>query len=265
MNRATRLLAVASLLILTVSSAPRAVSPSIVISQIYGGGGNSGATLTNDFIELYNRGDVAVDVTGWTVQYAASTGATWQTTALSGTIAPGKYYLVQESAGTGGSAPLPTPDAVGRDRDERDDRQGRARQRGPGARRHLPHRRPPYRLRRVRRRELLGKQSRRRRSRTRPPRRRAPWRPSTPTTTLADFTDRPAGAAQLRSPPTVPLAGTGLATPAAVPAGGTSLFTVSVTPASSSSQHRITVIGNLQRDRRAPQTRRSTTPARTVT
>ena len=34
----------------------RAISPDIVISQVYGGGGNSGATLTNDFIELFNRG-----------------------------------------------------------------------------------------------------------------------------------------------------------------------------------------------------------------
>jgi predicted extracellular nuclease len=89
MNRAIRLLSLGSLLMLAAATAPRAVSPTIVISQIYGGGGNSGATLTNDFIELYNRGDVPVDVTGWTVQYASSTGATWQTTALAGTIAPG--------------------------------------------------------------------------------------------------------------------------------------------------------------------------------
>ena len=33
-----------------------AVSPDVVISEVYGGGGNAGATLTNDFIELFNRG-----------------------------------------------------------------------------------------------------------------------------------------------------------------------------------------------------------------
>ena len=43
-----------------------AVSPDIVISQVYGGGGNSGATITHDFVELYNRGATAVDVTNWT-------------------------------------------------------------------------------------------------------------------------------------------------------------------------------------------------------
>ena len=87
----------------------QAVSPDIVISQVYGGGGNSGATFKNDFIELYNRGSVAVNVTGWTVQYASSTGSSWQKTTLAGTIEPGKYFLVQEAQGAGGTVDLPTP------------------------------------------------------------------------------------------------------------------------------------------------------------
>jgi uncharacterized protein len=85
----------------------------IVISQIYGGGGNSGATYRNDFIELFNRGTNAVSITGWSVQYASGGGSTWQVTSLSGTIAPGRYYLVQEAAGSGGTTPLPAPDATG--------------------------------------------------------------------------------------------------------------------------------------------------------
>jgi predicted extracellular nuclease len=90
-----------------------AISPDIVISQVYGGGGNSGATYTNDFIELFNRGNATVNITGWSVQYASSSGTSWQVTALSGSIAPGQYYLVQEAAGSGGTTPLPTPDASG--------------------------------------------------------------------------------------------------------------------------------------------------------
>jgi predicted extracellular nuclease len=70
----------------TAGSAP---SPNIVVSQVYGGGGNSGATLTNDFIELFNRGSSAVDVTGWSVQYASAAGTSWQRTNLSGSIAAG--------------------------------------------------------------------------------------------------------------------------------------------------------------------------------
>src|SRR5262245_51864969 len=72
---------------------------SVSISQVYGGGGNSGATIKNDFIELYNRGTTAIDLTGWSVQYASAGGTSWQVTALSGSIAPGGYYLVKEAAG----------------------------------------------------------------------------------------------------------------------------------------------------------------------
>ncbi|GAB3738422.1 endonuclease/exonuclease/phosphatase family protein [Spirosoma lituiforme] len=85
----------------------------IVISQIYGGGGNSGSTYKNDFIELFNRSGSPIDVTGWTVQYASTTGTSWVTTPLSGTILAGGYYLIQEQAGAGGTTNLPTVDATG--------------------------------------------------------------------------------------------------------------------------------------------------------
>ena len=90
-----------------------AASASVVISQVYGGGGNAGATFKNDFIELFNRGAAAVDLTGWSVQYAAAAGIAWAPTVLSGPIQPGQYYLVQEGAGAGGTVSLPTPDATG--------------------------------------------------------------------------------------------------------------------------------------------------------
>src|SRR2546423_4885340 len=90
-----------------------AVSSTIVVSQVYGGGGNSGATLKNDFIELYNRSAAPVSVNGWSVQYAATTGTTWQRTALSGTIAAGGYYLVQEAAGARPPTKPPPPAPAG--------------------------------------------------------------------------------------------------------------------------------------------------------
>src|SRR5262245_1437161 len=93
--------------------AARAASTSLVISQVYGGGGNAGATYRNDFVELFNRGPVAVDVSGWSIQYASAAGTTWQVTPLSGVVEPGQYLLVQEAAGTGGTANLPTPDVSG--------------------------------------------------------------------------------------------------------------------------------------------------------
>ncbi len=85
----------------------------IVISQVYGGGGNSGATYRSDFIELHNNGDQPVNLDGWSVQYAATAGTSWQVTPLAGSIAPGAYYLVKQADGSGGSQDLPTPDATG--------------------------------------------------------------------------------------------------------------------------------------------------------
>jgi uncharacterized repeat protein (TIGR02543 family) len=97
----------------TAHFAQPSVTYPIVISQVYGGGGNAGATYKNDFIELFNRGNATVDVSGWTVQYAAATGAGWSSTTLLGSIPPGRYYLVAEAQGSGGTADLPAPDAVG--------------------------------------------------------------------------------------------------------------------------------------------------------
>jgi predicted extracellular nuclease len=68
----------------------------VVISQVYGGGGNSGAPLNRDFIELFNRGTAAVDVSGYTIQYNSATGTgAWlfNTIPAGAIIQPGKYYL----------------------------------------------------------------------------------------------------------------------------------------------------------------------------
>ena len=97
----------------------QAVSGNIVISQVYGGGGNSGAVYTNDFIELFNRGTSAVSLAGWSLQYASATGtgafgsSSTQLTELPDVLVqPGQYYLVQEAAGSTPVAPLPTPDLI---------------------------------------------------------------------------------------------------------------------------------------------------------
>ena len=92
----------------------QSVSGSVAISQVYGGGGNTGSTLKNDFIELINRSAAPVDLSGWSVQVFSSSTSTWDVTPLSNvTLQPGQYYLVQESQGAGGTDNLPTPDASG--------------------------------------------------------------------------------------------------------------------------------------------------------
>ncbi|MFG1813259.1 lamin tail domain-containing protein [Kribbella sp. NPDC049174] len=96
-----------------VAAPADAASSTVVITEVYGGGGNTGAPYTNDFIELTNNSSSPVDLSGWSVQYASAAGTTWAVTQLTGSLAPGAAYLVQEGAGAGNGQPMPTPDATG--------------------------------------------------------------------------------------------------------------------------------------------------------
>ena len=84
-------------------------SPTLVISEVYGAGGNSGATFTNDYIQIFNRSATAQDLTGMSLQYASATGtgnlgasSTQLTVLPSVMLQPGQYYLVKESGGATG-------------------------------------------------------------------------------------------------------------------------------------------------------------------
>src|SRR5689334_15020643 len=59
--------ALCALVMLATGAATAAAAPSatVVVSQVYGGGGNMGATYTNDFVELFNRGSSDVSLNGW--------------------------------------------------------------------------------------------------------------------------------------------------------------------------------------------------------
>ena len=89
-------------------------APVLVISQVYGAGGNAGAVLSNDYVELFNRGTAPAALDGLTLQYTSATGTGLFTVGatLSGSIEPGQHYLVQMSGGSAGT-PLPTPDVFG--------------------------------------------------------------------------------------------------------------------------------------------------------
>lgn len=85
----------------------------VVISQVYGGGGSSGAPWQTDFIELKNLGTTSVSLGGWSLQYASSGGTSWTRFNLPAfTLPPGAYFLVQASGSTANGVPLPTPDAT---------------------------------------------------------------------------------------------------------------------------------------------------------
>jgi hypothetical protein len=112
MPRFRRLTILALLAALAAAPAAWSSSPTMVVSQVFAGGGNSGAPYTNDFVELFNRGSTAVDLSSWSLQYASGSGTSWQVTALAGSVQPGGRYLVQLASGAVGAA-LPTPDATG--------------------------------------------------------------------------------------------------------------------------------------------------------
>ncbi len=101
----------------SATSQTTARTAKLVISQAYGGGGLTSATYKNDFIEIFNAGKTTVDfsLTPYSVQYADATAsfASSKTDITTGTIAPGQYFLIQESSGGATGATLPTPDVTG--------------------------------------------------------------------------------------------------------------------------------------------------------
>ena len=105
------------LALFTIFLSPITSNAQVVISQVYGGGGNAGATYTHDFVELFNRGTTTVDISGYSIQYASATGPSttppaWAVNAIpaSTTIAAGKYFLIKLASGGAIGTALPTVD-----------------------------------------------------------------------------------------------------------------------------------------------------------
>ena len=108
-----RLLVSLVALALILGAPARASTSGLVVSQVYAGGGNSGASYTNDFVEIFNGGSSAADLTGWSVQYASAASTSWSVTALAGSVQPGRYHLVQLASSGSVGAALPSPDTTG--------------------------------------------------------------------------------------------------------------------------------------------------------
>jgi len=105
-------LCLAPLVPVAASAAPGGTG--VVINEAYLKGGSANAPFANKFVELYNPTTASVSVAGWSIQYrsATSSGTFTGVGALSGSIAPGGYLLVQMSSNGTTGAPLPTPDVV---------------------------------------------------------------------------------------------------------------------------------------------------------
>jgi hypothetical protein len=98
------------------------VSNTIVISQVYGGGGANAGTpaYKSDYVEVFNRSNTPQSLNGLALQYGAATGLFAGTAGTNifvfpdVTLQPGQHYLVQlGTAGTAGADFPVTPDATG--------------------------------------------------------------------------------------------------------------------------------------------------------
>jgi hypothetical protein len=103
----------AAALLAAVAAPCFAAAPGVVISQVYGGNGNS---FASDYVELLNTGSTPVSISGWSIQYGSATGtgtfASNGVTPLNGSLQPGQYWLVKLATSSAGAA-LPTADASG--------------------------------------------------------------------------------------------------------------------------------------------------------
>lgn len=96
--RAKKLAALFVAVVMLVISTGRAVQaddigpPNVLIAEIQTG---TVQAANQEFVELYNPGDISRDMTGWRLEYKSATGASWTMKAdLSGMLAPHSVYLI---------------------------------------------------------------------------------------------------------------------------------------------------------------------------
>ncbi len=100
---------------ITVLAPPAQANPAgtgLVISEVYGAGGNVGALRNADYVELYNPTGASIPVAGTYIHYRSAAGVSGGTPfALTGSVPSHGTYLIQMSATGANGVPLPAPDA----------------------------------------------------------------------------------------------------------------------------------------------------------
>ena len=97
-----------------VAASANTAGTDLVITEAYLNGGSAGATYTHKYVEIFNPTGSAISLGGKSVQYRSPTGTSNATgvCALSGSVAPGSYFLVQGGSNAANGAALPTPDQI---------------------------------------------------------------------------------------------------------------------------------------------------------
>ncbi|MFZ4725131.1 MAG: S8 family serine peptidase [Paludibacter sp.] len=78
--------------------------PAVMITQVYGGGGNSGATYKSDFIEFLNTTDSDINISGWCLYYIAATSSSTSQKfefPANTIIKAGKFFALKGGEGAG--------------------------------------------------------------------------------------------------------------------------------------------------------------------
>jgi predicted extracellular nuclease len=103
-------------LLMLFASHAWAGSTTVVISQVYGAGGNNGAVQNSDFVELFNLSASPVSLNGYAIQYASATQTAVSATNVFAlpniTLQPGQRFLVAGTPGANGTAIPSTPDLI---------------------------------------------------------------------------------------------------------------------------------------------------------
>lgn len=87
-----------------------AQSKTLVITEVYGGGGNLNSTYRNDYIQLFNLSESSIDLGGYTLQIAQ--GNIWNTISLSGVVPANRWFLIKGDSDGSSGIDLPKSDVT---------------------------------------------------------------------------------------------------------------------------------------------------------
>lgn len=90
-----------------------AQSKTVVISEVYGGGGAVNSSYKNDYIQLFNFSSSPVDLSGYTLQIASGANDSWSVGNLSGIIPANHWFLIKGKGDGPSGADLPVADFTG--------------------------------------------------------------------------------------------------------------------------------------------------------
>ena len=101
-----------TILFITTSFFCKSQSKTLVISEIYGGGGTLDGSYKNDYLQIFNLSSSPIDLSEYTVQIAPTSGNSWSVINLSGIIKANRWFLLKGEGEGSADADLPVADVT---------------------------------------------------------------------------------------------------------------------------------------------------------